>query len=244
LKKILVFALLLMLAVSVYAADLNNPADRNNPVGAGTPLPANEKQLCAYLFVIPGCQHCANVEQFLTTFSPNYPDLKAQILNANENKALLYSLYTKYSVPQYVNSSLVWGSVPAMFIGNEYYIGDAPILDNLEKVTKKYAGKGVACPDKLGPIIPDANPDTTDQNNSTPTTGQVPLAGQQPMLLYVVGIIAVIVVLIAVFYVVSAKGSDEKKEEKKQENAEEKKKEETVEEKEPKKKTGKKHKKE
>jgi glutaredoxin len=76
-----------------------------------------------------GCPHCAVVKPFIAEMEAKYTDIKFnqyEVYNDMENAILIQEMFEKYNVP--VNRR----GVPALFLNGTYFIGDRPIMDNLE----------------------------------------------------------------------------------------------------------------
>ena len=102
--------------------------------------------VCAYYFYSIGCPHCAAAEQHLDNIAEKYPEFKLQKFNSSMEAQLLNQLYEKYGVP--VEEQ---GYVPILFIGDSYYIGDTPIINNTENEIINYREAGTDCPDGAAP---------------------------------------------------------------------------------------------
>ncbi|HAS80636.1 MAG: Cytochrome c biogenesis protein [Candidatus Nomurabacteria bacterium GW2011_GWE1_32_28] len=77
-----------------------------------------------------GCPHCARVEPIIDLLKNKFPEVLFngyEIYHNQDNALLLYSLYDEYKVIEENR-----GGVPIVFIGDEYLIGDQPIINNLE----------------------------------------------------------------------------------------------------------------
>ncbi len=77
-----------------------------------------------------GCPHCAKVEPVINILKDKFPQIEFnnyEVYHYQDNALLLYQLYDQYKVPEEYR-----GGVPIVFIGNEYFMGDKPIIDNLE----------------------------------------------------------------------------------------------------------------
>ncbi len=88
---------------------------------------------CAVYFTGVGCSHCAKTDPIvLVDLLKKYPDLiiiEYEIYQQQVNAPLLYQYDSEY------NSGL--GVPLIIFNKNEYFIGDAPILKNAEKIIDK-----------------------------------------------------------------------------------------------------------
>ena len=77
-----------------------------------------------------GCPHCAKVEPVIDELETKFPQVlfnNYEIYHNQNNALLLYKFYDEYQVPQEYR-----GGVPIVFVGDEYFLGDSPIIDNLE----------------------------------------------------------------------------------------------------------------
>ncbi len=89
-----------------------------------------EEKVEVNLFYGDGCPHCAKVEPIFDNLKSKYPQVifnRYEVYHDQENALLLYGLYDKYNVP-----SEDRGGVPVVFTGGQYFMGDRPIIDNLE----------------------------------------------------------------------------------------------------------------
>lgn len=81
------------------------------------------------LFFMESCPHCHNVDKF---FNENgvYDKYEIEKLDASstQNSQLLMELYEKNGYPENQR-----GGVPAASFGNEFVIGDKPIIDSFSK---------------------------------------------------------------------------------------------------------------
>lgn len=72
-----------------------------------------------HLFTAPGCPHCVHAKTFFEEFKQeNKLDLTVNNHDIGQNTALAEEFYQRYSVP-----SSQRGLVPAIFIGDRYFIG-------------------------------------------------------------------------------------------------------------------------
>jgi len=77
-----------------------------------------------------GCPHCALVEPLIKDLEIKFPQVlfnSYEVYHNQDNALLLFKAYDKYKVSQKDQ-----GGVPIVFIGDEYFLGDRPIIDNLE----------------------------------------------------------------------------------------------------------------
>jgi len=89
-----------------------------------------EEKVQVSFFYGDGCPHCAKVEPVIDVLKTKFPQVlfnSYEIYHNQDNALSLYKLYDEYKVPQGDR-----GGVPIVFIGSEYFMGDKPIIDNLE----------------------------------------------------------------------------------------------------------------
>ncbi len=89
----------------------------------------NAEEPCLYFFYGMGCAHCATVELFIDQLELKYPgiDIKYfEVYNDRENLLLLNDFFDAYEIPRDQRG------IPAVFVSNKYFVGDQPILENLE----------------------------------------------------------------------------------------------------------------
>ncbi len=90
-----------------------------------------DENVCAYYFYGDGCHFCAQTTEFLDQIEEQYPSLelhKFEVWYNQENSQTLQKYFDAYDVPEGRESR----GVPALFIGENYYIGLGPIVQNLE----------------------------------------------------------------------------------------------------------------
>ena len=107
--------------------------------GAGSVL-AQEPTACVYYFYGEECPHCANVKPLLEDLEKRYSDLDIQrfeVWHNQENAARFQEVLTASGLPE------PWG-VPAIFIGEKYFVGDTSIIAGLE--SEILANPNAACP--------------------------------------------------------------------------------------------------
>lgn len=98
----------------------------------------NETSVCVVFFYSPGCPHCANVEEFLDSVPDNF-DLTVRKYRASAETDRFRQYLETYDVPE-----SEWGAVPAVFVGEEYAIGDRPTIELLVDVIE--SDETVRCP--------------------------------------------------------------------------------------------------
>jgi cytochrome c biogenesis protein CcdA/thiol-disulfide isomerase/thioredoxin len=89
-----------------------------------------------YFFYGEGCPHCGRVEPFIEQLELIYGGedvafLKFEIYNNRSNLIILNDYFDAYNISEYERG------VPVVFINNRYFIGDVPILENLEEEIEK-----------------------------------------------------------------------------------------------------------
>ncbi len=118
-KKQLIFGLLLLFLISLIpvTAQETNETDK----------------ICIYFFYGIGCPHCARVEPYIDELekNTNVHIHRYEIYQNRSNLLLLLQYFENYNVPENQRG------VPAVFVGDTYYVGDKPILDNLPAKIKE-----------------------------------------------------------------------------------------------------------
>ena len=100
-----------------------------------------QNETCAYFFYGDGCAHCARVEPFIQGLESKYNFLKIEnfeIYNDRSNMILLNDYFNNYNISNENRG------IPVIFIGKNYFIGDKPIIDNLESSIQN--NLGAECP--------------------------------------------------------------------------------------------------
>jgi len=95
-----------------------------------------------------GCPHCAKVEPYITAWEKKYLDVnftRYEVYKNRSNAKLLLERYSSFSVPENQQG------VPAVFIGQEYFIGDQSIIDDAEEAIQQTI---VAGPDTTNTSVP------------------------------------------------------------------------------------------
>jgi cytochrome c biogenesis protein CcdA/glutaredoxin len=118
-NKLLLLYLILLIGITAINADTVTPGDTSN-------------KTCIYFFYGDGCPHCARVEPFIDEMVQKYnlSIYSYEIYNNRSNVLIMHQYYDKYNV------SIDQRYIPVIFIGDTYYIGDEPILQNLENKIK------------------------------------------------------------------------------------------------------------
>ncbi len=101
---------------------------------------AETAKICVYFFYSAGCPHCAKADAYIKTLEEKYPNLEVHRMAMSDEIELVNALYKSFNVP-----SNEQGYVPILFIGEKYFLGDIPIINNLESEIQKYS-EGCACP--------------------------------------------------------------------------------------------------
>ncbi|MBU3896309.1 MAG: GAP family protein [Nanoarchaeota archaeon] len=81
-----------------------------------------------YFFIVPGCPHCENLRDWISTIESNHPTLNVIEVNGAQDQQMFKEFLSNYSVP--INT---WGQVPRVFIGNYTCLGDSPCIETLEE---------------------------------------------------------------------------------------------------------------
>jgi cytochrome c biogenesis protein CcdA len=122
------------------------PANANNlTLISGQPLP--DEGICIYFFYGQGCQHCARVEPVIEGLVAKYPEVKLKKFEVyfNTTSQDLFADFNKrYDIKQ--------RGVPSVFIGDRAFVGDTPIIDNLEKSINYYQQNKPVCPETYNKV--------------------------------------------------------------------------------------------
>ncbi len=127
-----------------------------------------EEKVEVSFFYGDGCPHCAKVEPVINVLKNKFPEVlfnNYEIYHNQDNALLMYKFYDEYKVPQDDR-----GGVPIVFIGDGYYMGDSPIIDNLEnKIIKNLSliSNKIDTEVSTTPVVSsmDTNAPNTDQSN-------------------------------------------------------------------------------
>jgi len=97
-------------------------------------LSSAQEPTCIYFFYGDGCQHCARVEPSIHKLEMQSQYLveihKFEIYNNRSNMALLNQFFDNYNIQNEDRG------IPVVIIGNNYLIGDKPILESLESTLR------------------------------------------------------------------------------------------------------------
>jgi hypothetical protein len=101
-----------------------------------------QEPTCVYFFYGDGCQHCARIEPLINNLEiqSEFPVEvnRFEIYNNRSNMVLLNDYFDAYNIS---NSER---GIPVVLIGNNYLIGDKPIIENLDTIIEQ--NKGLECP--------------------------------------------------------------------------------------------------
>ena len=90
--------------------------------------PVSDEKIQVHFFYSASCPHCANVVSELDELEQKYDFIQINRYNITENFDLVMQFYTQSDIP-----TSEMGAVPILFVGTSYYLGDTPILENLER---------------------------------------------------------------------------------------------------------------
>ena len=155
------------------------------PTPAETPDPATVPSATTtiYFFWGDGCPHCAAAEPVLASFVEKYPNvefLNYEVWYNEPNQALFVAMATEFGFEP--------SGVPAIFVGNKYWIGYSEYVgQEIEAYIKTCVENG--CPDRGVGVIPgrmlnpraDGQVSTEDGNSAkikVPLLGEIELAKQ------------------------------------------------------------------
>ena len=96
------------------------------------PAADNQNKTCIYFFYGSGCPHCARVEPFIGQMAQKYnlSIYSYEIYFNRSNLLLMHQFSDRYNI------SMEQRGIPVVFIGDTYFLGDEPILLNLEEKIK------------------------------------------------------------------------------------------------------------
>jgi len=109
-------------------------------------VPASDEKIQVNFFYSASCPHCANVELTLDELEQKYDFIQINRYNITENYDLAMQFYTQADI-----TSSEMGLVPILFVGTSYYLGDKPIIENLEREILELKGSDI-------PINPNPKP--------------------------------------------------------------------------------------
>ncbi len=94
---------------------------------------AEEK--CVYVFYGQGCPHCGEVIEHTEYLKEQYPDLQVEYFEVylnSTNLGLLTQYFDAFNIPEMSRG------VPIVLVDDVYYLGDKPVIDNLENKLTEY----------------------------------------------------------------------------------------------------------
>jgi len=102
-----------------------------------------ENCICLTFFYSPTCEHCHRVDAFLNELKKKYPQLTVTKFNVvkRENAELKEAFDITFDVPEEKRAY-----VPAVYLGDKYFIGDSEANEGIDEEIKKYIDTGLACP--------------------------------------------------------------------------------------------------
>jgi len=112
-----------------------------------------ENKTCIYFFYGDGCPHCEKVEPYINELA-NRTDMEVQKFEIYYNQDNSYLLDTFFTVHEVSEDEK---GIPAVFIGNDYLIGDVNIQNSLEKAISKNAGAACPTPERIAEEPPVEN---------------------------------------------------------------------------------------
>jgi cytochrome c biogenesis protein CcdA/thiol-disulfide isomerase/thioredoxin len=86
----------------------------------------SDGKVCIYFFHSKSCLHCEKANSYIAGLEKEYP-IEVHGFEISENSELINKLYKNYGVPNDER-----GRIPIVFIGGTYFLGDTPIIENLE----------------------------------------------------------------------------------------------------------------
>jgi len=100
-----------------------------------------QEEICIYYFYGVGCTHCANVKPVLDNLEGKYPNIhihRLEIYHNKTNQDLFNSYCSEYDIDR--------RGVPFVAIDKKYFMGDKPIIENLENEIIRLSEEGAECP--------------------------------------------------------------------------------------------------
>jgi len=94
-----------------------------------------------YFYYGQGCPHCAIVKPFIQDMAGKYPELdirQYEVYNNPVNSSRLSQAFSDYNVPNNKKG------VPVVFLNGTYFLGDTPIINNLENEIEKLLSESEA----------------------------------------------------------------------------------------------------
>jgi cytochrome c biogenesis protein CcdA/glutaredoxin len=100
-----------------------------------------QEEICIYYFYGVGCPHCANVKPVLDNLEEKYQNIhihRLEIYHNKTNQDLFNSYCSEYDISR--------RGVPFVAIDEKYFMGDTPIIENLEEEIIRLSDEGAECP--------------------------------------------------------------------------------------------------
>jgi len=94
----------------------------------------------------PGCPHCERLSNYIQELNSTY-DIRVTYINAITNQSLVAKYLSYYNVPEGD-----WVSVPQLFVGTNYCIGDTPCISLLSDNIANFSKTGVPQPSISGTL--------------------------------------------------------------------------------------------
>jgi len=104
---------------------------------AVTPTPPPVKPVVMAYFYQAGCRECDRAEYDLEFLRRKYPHLAVESFSVDKNAALAEWLGERYGVPKEKRLT-----APAVFVGDDYLLGEEVNFRNLEALVLKYSSQG------------------------------------------------------------------------------------------------------
>ncbi|MEA3429994.1 MAG: glutaredoxin domain-containing protein [Nanoarchaeota archaeon] len=144
---------------------------------------------CIYYFYGDGCPHCSNVVPLLEDIKLNYPEVnlhKFETWSNEANAGIFHETLQKYGITR--------AGVPAVFVGEDYLMGDTPIIQGLKELINK--NQDADCP-----LETTINPSTENTETLTSQSPTENLEGSSPLVFYILisAAIAVIIYLLITY---------------------------------------------
>ena len=101
---------------------------------------AQDNSVCIIYFYGTGCPHCANVKPILDELETKYPNIhihRLEIYYNKTNQDLFNGYCSDYDIEK--------RGIPFVAIGQKYFMGDKPIIDNLEAEIIRLSSTGYEC---------------------------------------------------------------------------------------------------
>lgn len=110
---------------------------------------APPQTIIVYCFVAEGCEHCARVEDYISSIKTRYPEVFFKRFDITSNDT---SIELFIALAEGFNITEEFREVPTVFIGDTCLVGEEEITKNLEETILEYS-HGREYRDKAGEII-------------------------------------------------------------------------------------------